>query len=423
MAIVNINREEADVTIFDEIGGFGVSGQAFADEIQQLNDFGVKKITVHINSFGGAVIDGFSIFSAMRNSNAEINVIIEGIAASMAGIVALAGDTIAIVDFGSIMVHGPSGSSDPDENEQNMLDQISDQLAIILVNRTNKTKSEITEILNSDKDTLLDAKEALAEGFVDEIIETKDNKHLKRERRKRMAANEIAAVLKTDEKPTFSLDKIKELITKAVEAATPKKSTEQNTDHNTKITNMKQLLASLLGLQAEASDTAFVNAVKDIFEQKEKLEKELSQAGTDLKTANDTIKTHEDKIKEFEGSIAKSEEEEIKQLVEQAHTDGKIDKKQIEPMIEANAGNVKGLRATLGGLKNPALTITDQLSGKSGGSEVVMNDERKAWGWRKWEESDPKGFAALKLSSPEYMNELHKKEYNGKNWSGYQTTT
>ena len=82
--IKNLTEDSADINIFDEIGEDRIDGGVFARDIQMLNDFGVKTINVHINSPGGNVIHGFSIFSALRNSKATIITHIEGVAASMA---------------------------------------------------------------------------------------------------------------------------------------------------------------------------------------------------------------------------------------------------------------------------------------------------------------------------------------------------
>jgi len=105
--IKNVTKDAAEINLFDEVGEDGISGQRFADEMQMLVDFGVKEINININSPGGSIMDGFSIFHAITNSKATVNTNIVGVAASMAGIFALAGDHVTIVDFGKIMIHDP----------------------------------------------------------------------------------------------------------------------------------------------------------------------------------------------------------------------------------------------------------------------------------------------------------------------------
>ena len=118
--IQNLSREEAHINLFSEIGGDGIQGQSFANEIQLLNEFGVETINVHINSGGGSVIEGLSIFSAIKNSEAHVNVFIEGIAASMAGVIAMAGDRIHMTDFSQIMIHNPHTGGEDSEDEKNV---------------------------------------------------------------------------------------------------------------------------------------------------------------------------------------------------------------------------------------------------------------------------------------------------------------
>lgn len=191
--ITNVSKDRAEINLFDEIGNGGISGQAFADEIQILNNFGVKEIHININSPGGSIIEGFSIFSAIRNSEVEVHTHIVGIAASMAGVIAMAGAKITMVDFGKLMIHNPSGSSDPNENEQNALDSLKDSLLTIFKNRTKKSKSELSDIM--DNETWLNAKDALNGGFIDEIV---SDRHLHKGKRKRQPVAEIVNILNMD---------------------------------------------------------------------------------------------------------------------------------------------------------------------------------------------------------------------------------
>ncbi|KKN24458.1 hypothetical protein LCGC14_0894830, partial [marine sediment metagenome] len=148
--IRNVTKEGADIFLFDDIGMGGISGQEFANEIKMLNEFGVKQIDIHINSGGGDVIEGFSIFSAMTNSEAIIHTINEGIAGSMGGIILLGGDKISMFDFAKVMVHNVSGSETPNENEQKAIDALQNSLITILTNRTDKSKTEITDMMNAE---------------------------------------------------------------------------------------------------------------------------------------------------------------------------------------------------------------------------------------------------------------------------------
>ena len=160
--IKNVTKDTAEINLFDEVGQDGISGQVFADEIQMLNDFGVKEINININSPGGSIMDGFSIFHAITNSEATVNTHIVGVAASMAGIFALAGDHITIVDFGNVMIHDPLISSNGEKIEdltteqETALKAMRASLLVILKNRTNKSEKELSEMMKAE--TLLNAK-------------------------------------------------------------------------------------------------------------------------------------------------------------------------------------------------------------------------------------------------------------------------
>ena len=103
--IKNINGDIAEINLFDEIGELGITGQGFADEMKALNELGVKTIIIHNAGPGGSVMHGLAIFTSILNSTAETHMIIEGVAASMHGIIALAADKISMFEHGRLMVH------------------------------------------------------------------------------------------------------------------------------------------------------------------------------------------------------------------------------------------------------------------------------------------------------------------------------
>ena len=94
------------------------------DFLDQLN--GVSKINVHINSGGGSVFGGIAIFNILKRHNAEITVYVEGLAASIASVIAMAGDRIIIPENAQMMIHKPSsitwGNADDMRKEADILD-------------------------------------------------------------------------------------------------------------------------------------------------------------------------------------------------------------------------------------------------------------------------------------------------------------
>jgi len=94
------------------------------DFLDQLD--GVSKINVHINSGGGSVFGGIAIYNILKRHNAEIVVYVEGLAASIASVIAMAGDKIIIPANAQMMIHKPSsitwGNADDMRKEADILD-------------------------------------------------------------------------------------------------------------------------------------------------------------------------------------------------------------------------------------------------------------------------------------------------------------
>ena len=114
------------------------------DFLDQLN--GVSKINVHINSGGGSVFGGIAIYNMLKRFDAEIVVYVEGLAASIASVIAMAGDKIIIPANAQMMIHKPSscawGNADDMRKEADVLDGCQ---KVILNTYMQHTKDGITE--------------------------------------------------------------------------------------------------------------------------------------------------------------------------------------------------------------------------------------------------------------------------------------
>lgn len=98
----------AEVAIYDAIGAFGLSAKAFTDELKRFA--AAKTLQVRINSPGGDVFEGLAIHNALARHPARKVVTIDGIAASIASVVAMAGDEIVMPENAMLMLHNPSGA-------------------------------------------------------------------------------------------------------------------------------------------------------------------------------------------------------------------------------------------------------------------------------------------------------------------------
>jgi ATP-dependent protease ClpP protease subunit len=177
--IKNYTREEGTILLYDNIGSFvdsdgniknGISGSAFAHEMSYLSD-NCKKVNVRINSYGGSVIDGYSILSSILNSKSEVHTFIDGVAASTAGWVALAGKHRSIMDYGTVMLHNPYGG-----NDDEALNAIKSAIVKIISNRSGLSIEEVSGMM--EKETWLSSEEAKQRGFCDSVISTKKKVHI-----------------------------------------------------------------------------------------------------------------------------------------------------------------------------------------------------------------------------------------------------
>jgi len=166
--------ETATIQIFDQIGedwfgGNGLSGKQFSDV---LNEVGNGPLLVEINSPGGNVWDGLSIYNQLRGRKAPVTTRVVGIAASIASIIALAGDRVEMADAALMMIHDPSGmASGTSEDMRKMadaLDQHAEVLVGVYAKKTGRSPESIRAAMKAE--TWFTTAEALAFGLVDKPI-------------------------------------------------------------------------------------------------------------------------------------------------------------------------------------------------------------------------------------------------------------
>ena len=173
--IVNkADDDEAEVLIYDTIGGwfFGVNATDF---VHELRDITASKINVRINSPGGRVFDGIAIYNALVRHPADIHVHVDGLAASIASIIAMAGDTVTMMQGSQMMIHDALGIEIGNAKEHrtfaDFLDRQSENLSHIYAERTGKTADELREMMLAE--TWMFAAEAVELGFADNIFSRK----------------------------------------------------------------------------------------------------------------------------------------------------------------------------------------------------------------------------------------------------------
>lgn len=161
------------IKIDSEIGYWGISSRDIKYQLENASG----DIKVEINSPGGSVIEGIAIFNALKDyDKGNIEVVIVGLAASMASYIALAGDTIKAYDNAIYMIHNASGVTWGDYREFEKYSKYLFSMSAILkrayISRTGKDEKEIQSLM--DDETYYFGNEILEAGFIDEIIKTEN---------------------------------------------------------------------------------------------------------------------------------------------------------------------------------------------------------------------------------------------------------
>tara|TARA_R110000824_G_scaffold3988_2_gene19015 strand:+ start:4605 stop:5663 length:1059 start_codon:yes stop_codon:yes gene_type:complete len=166
----NANSETADVYIYSEVGGFDVNAKSFIDELKTIKD---KNIDVHINSLGGSVFDGLAIYNALKNHSKKVTTKVEGIAASIASVIAMAGDKIEMAENSLFMIHNPFAMSGGDANElrktANILDKIRNEIAEIYASKSKQSAEHYIDLMNVE--TWFNSDETMELGLINGITQ------------------------------------------------------------------------------------------------------------------------------------------------------------------------------------------------------------------------------------------------------------
>lgn len=168
-------NDEADLYIYGTIGGgFWTSGVSANDVRHTLQDLKVKTLNVHIQSNGGDVFEGVAIGNLLKNNAAKVHVFIDGIAASAASVIAMAGDTITMPKNTMLMIHRAStiayGHKEDLQKAVSMLEKVDKAVAASYAERFKGESLELEKML--DDETWLTAEDAQYYGLCDEIADS-----------------------------------------------------------------------------------------------------------------------------------------------------------------------------------------------------------------------------------------------------------
>lgn len=154
--------------------GDEVTPKQFKEDLDALGD--IETLDVFINSPGGDVFAGQAIYSMLKRHKAHVNVYIDGIAASIASLITMAGDTVIMPKNAMMMVHNPwtvaIGNAEEFRKIADDMDKIRDSMIVAYESRSALTREEIINLL--DAETWLSAEDCKEYGFCDEIEDAKE---------------------------------------------------------------------------------------------------------------------------------------------------------------------------------------------------------------------------------------------------------
>ncbi len=175
---IRAKADKAEIWIYEMIGedfwtGSGVTAKNFQKELAEIK---ASQIDLHINSPGGVVFDGITIYNLIKQHPAKVTTYIDGLAASIASVIALAGDKVIMAENALFMIRNPTGLAMGTATDMrslaDVLDKIAGTMVVTYVGKSKKPEAEIKTML--DAETWMTADEALEAGFIDEISEEMD---------------------------------------------------------------------------------------------------------------------------------------------------------------------------------------------------------------------------------------------------------
>ena len=169
---ITAKGKKAEILIYEDIGdGWlgGISAKAFADDVKALGK--LEEINVRINSPGGSVFDGVAMYNTLVRNQARIIVDIDGLAASIASIVAMAGDEVRMAENAMMMIHDPwivtAGTAEELRDQADVMDKVRETLLTTYVSRSSADEATISDMMAAE--TWMTAADAEEVGLIDSV--------------------------------------------------------------------------------------------------------------------------------------------------------------------------------------------------------------------------------------------------------------
>jgi len=242
------NSDEGELLLYGDISdstwwGDEITPKNFKEELDSLGD--IKTLNVYINSGGGDVFAGQAIYSMLKRHSATVNVYVDGLAASIASIIAMAGDSVKMPKNAMLMVHNPwsfgMGNANDFRKLADDLDKVRESMISVYEDKTGMEKESIVELM--DAETWMTAEEAVEFGFADEIEEEK----------------QVAASLNNR---IFAINGLKVDITRYKNLQVGKIQFKESIPSESKINKLKEQPVNIEEIKEKVTDNNKIQAVK-----------------------------------------------------------------------------------------------------------------------------------------------------------------
>lgn len=270
--------------------------------IKDLNNHpNAERINVYINSGGGEVFAAVAMAQQLKKHKAEVHTYVEGIAASAATIIAMAGDVRHMTVSGLYMIHLPSSSVQGNKHSFakgiEVLEKVEDIIRLTYKDKSNLSDEELTQMI--DHETWLTAEEAYKYGFIDEIDEDPDqiDNLIKEVQNDLIAMNGVNINIAAYAEPEQLRAKLTEIQNKIGIGGTVM---DFQAFMNSLPVDKRTVVENAIKTQIENKTSELTEQVTNLTGQVTDLTEQLTTAQNNLSDAQDKLHTAEDKIKTLE---------------------------------------------------------------------------------------------------------------------------
>ena len=276
-----------EIHLYDEIGGYGVGAKQFIADLKRNSG---NRIHLRINSVGGSVTEGLAIANAIKRHKGGVTAHIDGLAASMATVIAVSADETAMSDNAIFMIHEPwsvgQGTADDLRAEAEVLDKMKKSLVRAYTKKTGLDDEEVEEMMKAE--TWMNAEEALSSGFVDYIEDGLEAAASITPETARQRFDKFQSSMSRKTKTIKAEEAAPEVVEPTVEAPV----TEEAVDISEEVNMNAELQAKVDALQAELNakvEAAQAQASEDIAKEIETLKAEVERLTSEVASRDEQI--------------------------------------------------------------------------------------------------------------------------------------